>query len=258
MRRRLRYGMRAFPSYRANDPTRPTVCLVHGVNSSSYGFVHMIKPIEEAGYGVVVFDYPFNRSLEESSARFAADWRAFRKQLGETQPWSIVAHSMGALVSRSYVEGPSYGGDVSTLILVAPVNQGSSLAQTQTILQTLKGLQAVGGERPSTDALAHLGDGLGEAATDMTPGSTFLRSINARPRRAGVAYHILAGDLGPITAATLPCADRVAGRVRGTPLGHSLERLVRFATSDLSQRLDEVSDGTGDGCVSRPARGSTA
>src|SRR5262249_58116327 len=46
-KRRLRYGMHALKSYRPDDPARPTVCLVHGVNSSSYGFVHMVRPLEE-------------------------------------------------------------------------------------------------------------------------------------------------------------------------------------------------------------------
>ncbi len=81
-RRRLEYGMHALRSYRPNDPARPTVCMVHGLNSSSGGFVHMIRPLEEAGYGVVVFDYPFNRPLDESSARFARDWKAFRTRPG--------------------------------------------------------------------------------------------------------------------------------------------------------------------------------
>ena len=54
--------MHALKSYRPNDPTRPTICLVHGLNSSSGGFVHMIPWLEQAGYGIVVYDYPFNRS----------------------------------------------------------------------------------------------------------------------------------------------------------------------------------------------------
>lgn len=200
-RRRTAYGIHALKSYRPNDPTRPTVCLVHGVNSSSGGFVHMIRPIEEAGYGVVMFDYPYNRSLEESCERFAHDLRAFRTKTGETRPWALVGHSMGALVVRDFVERPEYQpGEVSTLILVAPVNQGSYLAKTQTLLQWIHGLQAVHGRRTS-DALAHLGDGLGEAARDMTPGSQFLRRLNARPRQEGVSYHILAGDVGVLTAA---------------------------------------------------------
>src|SRR5205823_1239939 len=41
-RHRQHYGMRALASYRPNDPARPTICLVHGLNSSAGGFVHMI------------------------------------------------------------------------------------------------------------------------------------------------------------------------------------------------------------------------
>ena len=49
--RRSRYGMKARPSYRPNDPGRPTVCLIHGLNSTSGVFKHMVGPIEAAGYG---------------------------------------------------------------------------------------------------------------------------------------------------------------------------------------------------------------
>src|ERR1017187_3563706 len=55
-RRRQSYGMHAFKSFRANDPTRRTICLIHGRNSSSRGFVHVIPLLEEAGYGIVVYD----------------------------------------------------------------------------------------------------------------------------------------------------------------------------------------------------------
>ena len=78
-RRRELYGMRPLPSYRPNDPSRPTICLVHGLNSSSGGFVHMIPWLEEAGYGIVIYDYPFNRRIEESCARV-------RTRLGRVPP----------------------------------------------------------------------------------------------------------------------------------------------------------------------------
>ncbi len=71
-KRQQYYGMSALASYRANDPGRPTICLVHGINSSSGGFVHLIPPLQQAGYGIVVFDYPYNQRLDEllrSSAR---------------------------------------------------------------------------------------------------------------------------------------------------------------------------------------------
>ncbi len=247
-KRRLQYGMHALKSYRPNDSSRPTVCLVHGVNSSSYGFVHMIPPLVEAGYGIVVYDFPYNRSLEESCRRFAKDWRAFRREMGETKPWAIVGHSMGTLLARDYVESDSYAKDVNTLIMVAPVNQGSQLAQTQTVLQLFKGLDALNNRRTS-DALAHLGDGLGEAASDMIPGSRFLTALNARGRREGVAYHIIAGDSGLLpTRARRQIEDQARlARSQSGILGVIARKAIG---DDLSERLDEVSDGDGDGCVS--------
>jgi pimeloyl-ACP methyl ester carboxylesterase len=247
-KRRMGYGMRALRSYRANDPSRPTICLVHGLNSSSGGFVHMIRPLEEAGYGVVVFDYPFNRPLDESCKRFRRDWKEFRRARGETRPWAIVAHSMGATVARSYVEDPAeFVHDVSSLILIAPVSQGSSMAKAQTLNQWLNGFQAVGGKSPA-EALAYLGDGLGEAANDLLPGSAFLTALNRRPRCAEVPYHILAGDRGFLP---LSFRQRIDDRLAEMRLrGGLLAGLTLLIPPDLQDQLEELCDGSGDGCVS--------
>jgi alpha-beta hydrolase superfamily lysophospholipase len=246
-KRRALYGMRALPSYRPNDPARPTICLVHGLNSSSGGFVHMIPWLEEAGYGIVVYDYPFNRRLDESCAAFARDWAAFRRQAGDALPWSIVAHSMGALLARSLVEDDAtWAGDVSSLVLIAPVNQGSHLARVQTVLQLLDGLKSIRGKN-TTRAMAHLSDGLGQAAQDMLPGSAFLKRLNRRPRRRGLPYHILAGDSGFLTRdARAQIEARVDLFNRNSGL---FGKLTQAATSDLPEILDELTDGTGDGCV---------
>jgi pimeloyl-ACP methyl ester carboxylesterase len=247
-RRRQFYGMHALKSYRPNDPKRPTVCLVHGLNSSSGGFVHMIPWLEEAGYGIVVYDYPFNRSLEESCAAFARDWAAFRRQVQDKLSWSILAHSMGALLARSLVENDSsWARDVSSLIMVAPVNQGSHLARVQTAVQISNGLKAINGKN-TTKAMLNLSDGLGQAAQDMLPGSVFLKQLNRRPRRQGLPYHILAGDSGFVTRdARRQYEDRVDLLTRNSGL---LGRLTQVATADLPELLDELTDGTGDGCIS--------
>ena len=154
-RRRQSYGMKALASYRPNDPRRPTVCLVHGLNSSSGGFVHVVPHLEQAGYGVVVYDYPFNQRLEDSCSQFRTDWQAFRKQAGETRPWAILAHSMGALVARSYVEGDDQAArEVASLIMIAPVNQGAHLARLQTVHQTLSSLTAINSKRTAQRLLS--------------------------------------------------------------------------------------------------------
>jgi pimeloyl-ACP methyl ester carboxylesterase len=246
-RRRLYYGMHALKSYRPNDPTRPTVCLVHGLNSSSQVFIHMVGPLEDAGFGVVVYDFPFNRDLDASTRAFCDDWAAFRKKWGEKQPWAIVAHSMGALLARWYLEAePAYASDVSRLIMIAPVNQGSGLAKAQTLLQLVQNLQSINGQK--TRALARLSDGMGAAATDMLPDSAFLKALNAHPRRTGVRYHTIAGDAGFLPAGMRrqfefdPNAD---GKGRSL-----LGGLARRAAADLASRLDEITEGCGDGCVS--------
>ena len=238
--RRSRYGFHARPSHRPNDPHRPTICLIHGLNSTSGVFRHMVGPLEEAGYGLVIYDFPYNRDLDETSAAFRRDWAEFRAKAGDARPWSIVAHSMGSLLARSYVEDEAFAKDVVSLIMIAPPNHGSSLAHAQTFLQMVQSVQAMNGSR-RTDPLALLGDGLGAAADDMTPGSGYLRALNGHRRREGVRYHILAGDVGYLNAEA-----RRQIEARSKLLGG----IGRLVASGVSSPLDEITDGRGDGCVS--------
>jgi pimeloyl-ACP methyl ester carboxylesterase len=245
-RRSIVYGMHARVSYRPNDPGRPTVCLVHGLNSSAEVFVHMVGPLEQAGYGVVFYEFPYNRDLDDSARAFSKDWAEFRRSQGEGRPWAIVSHSMGALLARWYVEAdPAYAGDVATLIALAPPYQGSGLAHGQTLLQLMNGLKAVNGQK--SQVLAHLSDGLGAAADDMLPRSAFLNDLNRRTRRAGVRYHTLAGDVGVLSPAARRQVDLQLATL-GSGKGF-LGGLARLASDDLRGRLDELTDGRGDGCI---------
>ena len=242
------YGMRALASYRVNDPLRPTVCLVHGINSSSGGFVHVTPLLEQAGYGVVVFDYPYNQRLDDSCAQFRRDLIAFRKTAGENRPWAILAHSMGALVARSYVEAEGRTDrDVASMILIAPVNQGAHVARIQPVFQTISSLFAINSKRTS-QALAQLADGIGQAADDLLPGSAFLKRINSVSRARDVPYHILAGNSGVIPREIRQQAQvqlETASRENGL-----LSIFSRAAGREIVPLLDELTDGSGDGCVS--------
>lgn len=244
---RTRHLLQARPSYRPNDPSRPTVCLVHGLNSSSGGFVHMIPLLEAAGYGVVTFDYPFNQRLDESCEQFRGDWAAFRDRVGERRSWSVVAHSMGCLVARAYIEGPGINaGDVDSLIMIAPVNGGANIARLQPVLRMVKRFTAVRGRR-TTQALTELADVSEGAAEDMLPGSPFLTRLNARPHNEAVPYHIIAGNIGLLTSdGRKQIEERIGlmGRNAG-PIGF----LSQLANNEILPLLDELSDGTGDGAV---------
>jgi pimeloyl-ACP methyl ester carboxylesterase len=247
LERRSIYGLRPLRSYRPNDDSRPTVCLLHGLNSTSGVFKHLIPVIESAGYGVVVYDFPHNQDLDQSSRTFVKDWQTFRDSRGDRRPWALVSHSMGGLLARFYVEGADYRGDVASMILIAPPNSGSNLAQAQTLLQLIQGMRAIDasskGELKS-NPLASLGDGVGESARDLLAGSHYLKSLNARGIRKSVPYHILAGDIGLIRR---PLRDRIDGIANAPGFVGGLSRLT---LANSIKALDEMSDGAGDGCVS--------
>ncbi|QDV36737.1 esterase/lipase family protein [Tautonia plasticadhaerens] len=245
LERQPRTGFFVRPSYHANDPTRPTVCLVHGINSHSGSFVHLIPVLERAGYGVVVYDYPFNRDLDETAPAFVEAWLAFRAESGDRLPWAILSHSMGALLARTYVEGESYRGDVAAMILIGPPNRGSALARGQGVLQWIDGLKATRDDRGR--ALASIGDGIGEAAEDLEPGSAFLERLGASGPREGVPYYILAGDVGFLSARArerIESQYALVGRRAGL-----LGGLAGMLVGDLPEVLDVLADGTGDGAV---------
>jgi hypothetical protein len=112
----------------------------------------------------------------------------------------------------------------------------------------IQGLKAINsGASSRSGALTHLGDGLGAAADDLAPGSGFLKALNARKRRAGVPYHLLAGSGGFLSMAARRQIDAQLGLTGRAGL---LGGLTRLAASNLPAQLDEITDGIGDGCVS--------
>jgi pimeloyl-ACP methyl ester carboxylesterase len=244
------YGMLPRPSYRPNDPSRPTVCLVHGMNSSAEGWLHVVPLIEQAGFGVVFYDYPYDQALTKTGALFARDWQVFRDAQGETRPWIVLTHSMGGLVARDYVEGDIYkAGDVSDLILLAPPNQGSAIAELQNLRWVIDAVREAGrGGNRNGGWLDAMRSSDSEAARDLAPGSPYLKSLNARSRRQGVRYHILAGNEGFLDQEGRRQIERRFQVVQRA--GGLLGGLTRLGLASLTPALDELTDGTGDGCVS--------
>src|SRR5262249_25237428 len=140
----------------------------------------------------------------------------------------------------------TWAGDVSSMILIAPVNSGSHLARVQTVIQLMNGLQSIQSKKTSK-AMLHISEGMGEAAQDMLPGSDFLTRLNRRPRRRRVPYHIVAGDAAFLSRdgrAQIEAQVNLVNRNAGI-----FGRLTQSATSDLPELLDELTDGTGDGCI---------
>ena len=241
------------------DPGRPLVVLIHGMDSSQAIWDPLQGLLGNAGHQVASFGYASDAPIEESGNALARHLVAFRAAHPAT-PVEIVAHSMGGLVARSYVEGPAYVGGVRRLILCGTPNAGSTWAKYRLAVEAQEHYRLWKND-PAWSPTWAITDGLGEAGRDLKPGSDFLKKLNARPRREGVAYTVVAGDQSPVTST---CADwwdcsartLMPGRVggwwgfrHGKRKMHAKATALRAAKSDgdgpvklASARLDGAPD----------------
>ena len=164
--------------------------------------------LQAAGQQVAYFSYPGDQPIADS----AGSLRRALAKLRTTNPKlkiEIIAHSMGGLVARQYVEGPDYGGGVDRMILVAPPNHGSGSARLRTLLSIEENLH-LRHDDPNWHWTWLVTEGLGEAGSDLLPGSDFLNQLNSHPRRVGVRYTIIAGNRSGVKRAEGNCVQRIA------------------------------------------------
>ena len=185
-----RHGMVIPTNY---DPAKPLVVLIHGMDSDNHMWGTMVNLLQADGYQVGSFAYPDDGAVSEAGILLAdglADWRI---QYPGVRPISIVAHSMGGLVARHYIEGAGYRGGVERLIMLGTPNHGSTWTGWRWATEWNAQYKVC--RRDGNWTWSKLTeDGNGEAAIDMQPGSALLASLNALPRRKGVKYTIVAGN----------------------------------------------------------------
>lgn len=243
-----KYGLTSRPSYRPEDATRTTVCLVHGMDATARIWDAVVEPLEQAGFGVVLFQYPNDQAIDKSAHQLAADLARFRRERGDRRRWHLVTHSMGGLVARAYVEDSAlYGKDVDRLIMLAPPNHGSNLASGRFVVEWVTHVRERWQEGHSF--WTALADGLGEAGEDLMPGSLFLTRLNSRPRNPSVRYSIVAGDMFFFSRNV---RDDLSEEVKKMRLESPVLLELREQALEAMevQLVPELIDGYGDGAVS--------
>lgn len=176
----------------ALDARQPLVVLIHGLDSGPAYWCDLAPLLEASGHRVARFNYPNDQPLDESAALLADELASLRRQHPRLK-FDLVGHSMGALIARAYIEGDHYQGGVRRLIMLAPPNQGSCYARFSQPAELAEHVQLWSSD-PAWRWTWLVSDGLGEARRDLSPGSPFLDDLNARPRRPGVRYTIVAGN----------------------------------------------------------------
>ena len=229
------------------QPNRRTVLLIHGLESNIASMRPLQTAFERWGAQVIQFDFPNDGPIARSGDRLREALMEFQR-LRPAVNLVVVVHSMGGLVARSAPEVPSDGPScVSDLFLLGTPNGGSRLAQAQPWLELF------------TDVLPNLprlhnisADGLGEAATDLEPGSRFFRLLNAHWSPGGVRYFCGIGCRSFLSDDERAGMERELTRIFDS---RDVPDLTRRQLLDLL-RSDELKDGKGDGAVTVRSRDS--
>ena len=226
------------------------VLLIHGLDEGGTIWDDAAPALASAGHSPLRFNYRNDQPIALSSNALASALVEMR--LGGVERVTLVGHSMGALVARDvltraehYNSDPS-GGDsrprVARLIMLGPPNHGSPLAPLRGVMeirdQFTRWIRSEGSD--SGALLGFLADGRGEAANDLSPGSAFLRELNARPLPAGLPTTIVVGEIASDGKAELREAldTAFAKRVLGEDRAGALAGALR-----------QAGDALGDGCV---------
>lgn len=243
-----KYGLLLPPTMKEDQPI---VILLHGVDCTRDCLQPLAKLIEADGHQVGYFGYPDDQAVADSAKLFTEHLTAFHDKFPNA-PINVVAFSMGGLVARATIEGNAYPGGVNRLILLAPPNHGSGWGWMRFVLEAREQWDLWRHDKDYSPSWM-ITDGLGEAGHDLMPDSDLIKSLNDRPRRAGVKYTIVNGNVHPVwktagswTAATAwAVGPKVAGWTKLDSLADTLQNHRSDSDGPVSQkstRLKGVTD----------------
>lgn len=239
------YGLKKYQGDQSGKNIDPNsaVVLIHGLDDPGKVWMNLAPILAEAGFSVWIMSYPDDQPIDESAFAFHQALVNLRRDQGVARV-DIVAHSMGGLVSRDLLTharhvAPGALPEIDSLIMVGTPNAGSELSRFRLIAEVRDHTVAMlNGE---LHWLGWLFDGAGEAGIDLTPGSRFLRTLNARPHAPGTRLVVIAGVIGHIEKK----------RIQDT-LSRYFERLPAD-TADSIMRAGDLVEGilqrVGDGLV---------
>lgn len=232
------------------------VLLIHGLDEPGQVFDDLAPALVQAGYAVARFEYPNDQSPALSADLLGESLGALRAS--GTRRIEIIGHSMGGLVARDALTREGiYGGlagghddlpNVDRLIMVGTPNHGSPWARLRAIGEIREHLVRFR-QSDSYDPrqlLAFLSDGLGDAGSDLLPGSAYLAELNARPLPRGVRLTTVVGEIATVEGPELSWVRE--SRVLRALLG-------KAHMAALLDSIDELMTELGDGVVTaRSAR----
>lgn len=222
------------------------IVLVHGIDDTGRIWNNVIPELLDHGHDVCRYEYPNDQPIAKSADSLAKHL-AILKDCGVRRV-SLVAHSMGGLVSREILTHPdllngSGSGHmnypkVEHLIMVGTPNHGAPIARFRGFAEVRDQMVRVF----SGDGLLFGGvfDGAGEAKLDLLPESDFLAELNGRPHPQDIDMLVIAGRASPFGREDV---TKFMKRMRATLPG-DCKGCTQFETS-----MHDLVTGIGDGVV---------
>ena len=223
------------------------VVLVHGLDDPGKVWQNLAPELVKQDFNVWLMHYPNDQPVEESAQMLFEELKRFKSL--DIQRISIVAHSMGGLVSREMLTSPEIDyhrsakngqvPEVATLIMVGTPNHGSQMARFRAFAVVRDQVaRLTKGEAAWLGAIL---DGAGEAKIDLLPESRFLTELNTRPHPEGVKQLVIAGIVSPWDE---------------RDINHWVENISPSVPEDWQKQVDELGKfmismtyGLGDGLV---------
>lgn len=229
---------------------KSVLLLVHGIIGDTEGMAEGVghvayadRPLAEHFDVVLTYDYEnLSRPIQDTASDL-------KKRLDEAGALSddvqltIMAHSMGGLVSRWFVEQLGGADWVDHLVLCGTPNGGSPFGHVGTARKLFSILGSVAanaamlqGVLPFVLGAIQRSKKLTVTLEQMKPGSEFLESLSSSPDPA-TRYTILAGDIGRYGG---EAEEGMAKLLTKAGKGLVLETLHAQAPHDIAVSLDSI------------------
>lgn len=189
-----RFGLEAFNPHRVDARH---IILIHGLDDPGKVWMNLAPVLAALNHNVWIMTYPNDQPVKESAVFFNQQLQLL-KQKGIREV-TVIAHSMGGLVSREVLTHPDsqcnnskcHRSHIRELIMVGTPNHGSELARFRTFAEIREQTSRfIEGDAHWLDWIA---DGAGEAGIDLLPESRFLQELNQRPLPENTDFFIIAG-----------------------------------------------------------------
>jgi pimeloyl-ACP methyl ester carboxylesterase len=218
------------------DPRRIPVLFVHGINGTPIEFEYLIGQLDRTRFQAWVYYYPSGAHIPAVADHLDQTMSKLQLRYGFPR-FAVVAHSMGGLVSRGFVQRHAVGPNAASIPLLITIS---------TPWGGHKGAQVGVDTAPVVVRVWE----------DMAPGSAYQRSLYAAPLPAATRHHLIftynrksasfgESDDQVVTVASelLPQAQRDAAKLYGFDENHT--SVLR--NSQVSLLINQLLAGTFEG-----------